>query len=705
MEAFYYPTAIWGYGIAAVAFLIFAVQLAVGWRGSVRGALILAAVAFSACWAASAAAYTQTEARTWWISTVLFGTLRIGAWLVFLLSLLFVSARENQGTSNRWLRLPPWITAVFVITALSNIVLQGMPEVTAALLGPYSQLPFLPPLVLTIGGLMLVEQVVRNLPVASRWAIKPLCLALTGMFCFDLYFFTNAFLFKHIDVDVWSARGIVNALVLPLIAMSSARNKDWAFQIAISRHIVFHSAALLGSGLYLLGVAGAGYYLRYFGGSWGAALETVLLFSGLLSLSVFLLSGSLRSKLRVFLNKHFFSYRYDYRDEWLRFTQSLSSQGPLSADIPERAIKALADLVESPGGCLWLADPAGSMRLAARLNFPDCKDAEPADSPLLEFLRRTQWVLDLNELRDSPHVYDGMQPPAWLKDSDDAWLVIPMFSGDALFGFTILATPRAKIDVNWEVLDLLKTAASQAASYLANMRAAEALLEAKKFDSFNRMSAFVVHDVKNLVAQLSLLLKNAEKHKDNPEFQRDMFMTIDHVVDRMKHLLLQLRAGTTPIDQPRPVALADIVERVRRAKAGQEPAVEATVERDVDTRGHAERLERVIGHLVQNSLDATPADGKVWIRLSASEDTAVIEVGDTGHGMSPEFIRERLFKPFDSTKSAGMGIGAYESAQYVAELGGRVSVESKENSGTIVKVHLPVHRPKAKSPSAEMEKA
>ena len=705
MEAFYYPTATWGYGIAAVGFLAFAIQLAAGWRGSVRGSFILAAVAFSACWAASAAAYAQTEMPVWWISTVIFGTLRIGTWLVFLLSLLFVSAGEDKSRNALWNTLPHWVSAIFIVAALSNIVLQGLPDISLALVGPGSQLPFLPPLILTIGGLMLVEQVVRNVPVTGRWAIKPLCLALAGMFSFDLYFFTNAFLFKHIDVDVWAARGIVNALVLPLVAMSSARNKAWTFQIAVSRHIVFHSAALLGSGLYLLGVAGAGYYLRYFGGSWGAALETVLLFSGLLTLSVYLLSGSLRSKLRVSLNKHFFSYRYDYREEWLRFTQSLSSLAPQAGGIPDRVIKALADLVESPGGCLWLAEPAGSMRLAARLNFPDCTDLEPSDSSMLEFLRRTQWVLDLNELRDSPQVYDGMTMPAWLQALEDAWLVIPMFSGDVLFGFVILATPRTKIDVNWEVLDLLKTAASQAASYLDNMRAAEALLEAKKFDSFNRMSAFVVHDVKNLVAQLSLLLKNAERHKDNPEFQRDMFMTIDHVVDRMKHLLLQLRAGTTPIDQPRPVVLSDIIHRVQRSKSAHQPKVEVSIDQEAETRGHAERLERVLGHLVQNALDATPPDGRVWIRLSASDETAIIEVGDTGHGMSQEFIRDRMFRPFDSTKSAGMGIGAYESAQYVAELGGRISVDSQENSGTTVKVHLPVQRPKVQSANTEMEKA
>ncbi|MFZ5510113.1 MAG: XrtA/PEP-CTERM system histidine kinase PrsK, partial [Pseudomonadota bacterium] len=264
-------------------------------------------------------------------------------------------------------------------------------------------------------------------------------------------------------------------------------------------------------------------------------------------------------------------------------------------------------------------------------------------------------------------------------------------TGEELIGFIVLARPRTRVDVNWEVLDLLKSAGRQAASYLGQMLAAEALLEAKKFDAFNKMSAFVVHDIKNLVAQLSLLLKNAERHSGNPEFQKDMLDTIEHVVERMKNLLLQLRAGTQPVDQPRPVDLEEVVRRVHRSKSDHKPAVTLEAEKDILALCHAERMERVIGHLVQNALEATPEDGRVWIRLAREGDRALIEVGDTGHGMSAEFVRDRLFKPFQSTKHAGMGIGAYESQQYVAELGGKIAVDSRLNHGTRVRVSLPLY--------------
>jgi len=315
--------------------------------------------------------------------------------------------------------------------------------------------------------------------------------------------------------------------------------------------------------------------------------------------------------------------------------------------------------------------------------------SEPADSEFIRFLTDSGWVVNLEEFRSSPERYHKLRLPFWLSEWPNAWLVIPLASISELIGFVVLATARARIDVNWEVNDLLKTAARQAATFLGQMQATEALLEARKFDAFNRMSAFVVHDLKNIVAQLSLMLKNAERHRDNPEFQKDMLMTVEHSVDRMKQLMMQLREGTTPVDAPSGIDLVAIVDRIQRTKANQQPGVELRLEANVAAQGHVDRLERVIGHLVQNAIDATANDGRVWIRLAKLNGLAMIEVGDTGRGMTPEFVRERLFKPFQTTKPTGMGIGAYESFQYVQELGGRVEVDSTPDVGTQVRLLLP----------------
>ena len=458
----------------------------------------------------------------------------------------------------------------------------------------------------------------------------------------------------------------------------------------MSREAVFHSTSLAVAGLYLLAVAGAGYYVRYFGGDWGRALQAALLFSGLLLLALFFFSGAQRARIRVLINKHLFPYRYDYRNEWLRFTQALSSaDGRL--DLGESVIKALSDLVESPGGSLWVKGLDGRVSIHSRLNQPLLDAYELADSPFLQFLEDKEWVINLQEYRASPGVYKGLVLPEWLRLLPDAWLVIPLKSGANLVGFAVLTVPRADFDVDWEVLDLLKTAQRQAASYLERMLSAEALLEARKFESFNRMSAFVVHDLKNLVAQLSLMLKNAERHRHNPEFQADMLETVAHVESRMRVLMGQLQEKKS-IDPTRTVDLVAVLNAIHQRKKSMRPPIsmELPAQGEWLTSAHPDRLERVIGHIVQNALEATPDDGKVIVRMNEGDAGRMyIEVEDTGCGMSEAFLRERLARPFETTKTSGMGIGVFETRQYIRELGGDVRFESEEGTGTRVTIDLP----------------
>lgn len=224
-------------------------------------------------------------------------------------------------------------------------------------------------------------------------------------------------------------------------------------------------------------------------------------------------------------------------------------------------------------------------------------------------------------------------------------------------------------------------------------RAVEELVQARQFESFNRMSAFVVHDLKNLVAQLSLMLGNAAKHRHNPEFQADMLETVENVVGRMQGLLLQLRVGTRPIEQAAPLPLADALRAAVASKSGARVQPELDVDpglADAEVVAHRDRLERVVGHLVQNAIEATPAGGSVRVSARRDGEHAVVEVADTGRGMSREFVERELFRPFTSTKAHGMGIGAFESREYVREIGGTLSVSSAEGRGTTFTLRLPM---------------
>jgi putative PEP-CTERM system histidine kinase len=679
---------LWSYGVAALLYTVFAATLVL--QGYLRPPrdrlrpLLLLALAISAGWAWLMVAATWTSHRDLLRLGHLVDTLRYGGWFWFLLALLRQRGDQHNDGIQAFLR---WASLLVLSVAVLLQLLSASGGGGAELL---RKLRLFSALSLPLMAMVLLEQFFRNASEDSRWNIKPLSLGLAGAFLFDLYLYSEAVLFNRLDTDGYAIRGAVHALVVPFLVLSTSRRGDWLAKIQISRKAAFHSATLVMAGMYLLFISGVGYYVRFFGGEWGRALQLGLVFLGLVGMVVLALSGSVRARVRVFLGKHFFRYRYDYREEWLRFTQTLSAKNS-PQEMGVQVIRGLADMLDSPGGALWMKNrgDAGYLQ-TARWNMLQSSQVEEVDSSLSSFLQSSGWVVNLEEYRSFPRRYGPLALPGWLQETPHAWLIVPLTVADDMIGFVVLAQARARVDVNWEVNDLLKTAGRQAASFLALMQATEALLDVRKFDAFNRMSAFVVHDLKNIVTQLSLMMKNAKRLHDNPEFQQDMLLTVENSLDRMRQLMLQLREGATPPGTAVGVDLDAIVRRIAAVAADRGNLLELDVIEPVVTRGHAERIERIVGHMVQNAFDATDATGRVWLRLDRSRGQAMIEVGDTGHGMSAEFVRERLFKPFQTTKQAGMGIGAYESFQYVQELGGKITVDSEVNRGTIVTVLLPL---------------
>jgi putative PEP-CTERM system histidine kinase len=680
--------AAYSYALAAVGFLLLGLPVLSRWRGRAQDGTLSAACLLTAVWAA-VLAWDAAHDRLWTALTGSLEVLRDGAWSVFLVALLGHWRRDGS-------RLPFGLRPSLFVAGCAYLVLLG------AMLAGHWRFEFLDALgalpvvtafaCLAVYGMLLVEQVYRNKTIEERWAIKFACLGIGGMFAYDFYVYTNMMLFRELNPELWNARGVINALTVPLVAASMARRKSWSTSFVVSRRVMFHSAALFGSAIYLLAMGSVGYYLRFFGGRWGTVMQAGFLFGAICLLLVILFSGTARSWLKVSISKHFFTYNYDYREEWMRFTRTLSEGGP---NLGDRAIQAMAALVESPGGALWQRSEGGKYQPRARWHAPETGIAEAANSPFCQFLESTQWVVDLDEFVASPDKYEGLAVPDWLLDYPRRWLVVPLILHEKLFGFVVLQRARSPLKLNWEITDLLEIAGSQAAGHLAQEDAANALMVARQFESFNRMSTFVVHDLKNLVAQLSLMNANAEKHKDNPEFQRDMLETLNHSVQKMK-LLLQKLGRTENAEKPLPLAVEQVVRQA--VKSAFEPRPQLVVEvPGLKVMADRERLERVVGHLIQNAIEATPRDGHVMIRLGRRDadgepDAVEIEIADTGEGMSEEFIRERLFKPFDSTKSAGMGIGVFESREYITELGGALEVSSQPALGTTFKVVLPLYR-------------
>ena len=689
--------ALTGYLLVVLACAGFGVQIARSGllRRPLDGAVpaLIVAVAATAAWGALALADLWSDKRWPWHLAVACDQLRYAAWIVFAARLLPLPWSSPRSPVRRGL-----LTALPLLLGAAGIGADlalgfGADSAAAAMrVLVASQLGW------AVLGLFLVEQLFRTHDDSSRWSIKPLCLGLACLFVYDVYLFSQALMFGAFDIDTLGARGLVHAAAVPFLVVATRRRSGWLTRVKVSNAAAFYSASLLLVGAYLLLVAAAGYYVRYFGGSWGGALQIALLAVAVAALAALVLSGSLRARLRVFLGKHLLRYRYDYRVEWLRFTAMLSST-MAPEEIAGVVVRGLADMVESPAGALWFKAGEGDRLVSMAVwNMPRSSESEAADSPLCRFMRERDWIVDLDAVRSGHGPRDEAEAvPAWLHEVGGAWLVVPLRVSDEVDGFVVLAQARTPLALNWEMRDLLKTAARQAAGVLAQMRATEALLEARKFDAFNRMSAFVVHDLKNIVTQLSLMLKNAERHRANPEFQQDMLATVENSLEKMRQMMLQLREGERPSGVVSGVDLVQVLRRIKVAAGARGRNIAVDIVDQVGTRGHEQRLERVIGHVVQNALDATPDSGRVWLRLSQSGGSAVLAVGDTGTGMSRDFIDRKLFRPFNSTKSSGMGIGSYESFQYVKELGGSIDVTSEPGRGTLVTMSLPMFDMRSRS--------
>ncbi len=677
-----------GYGLAAVAFFVLWLMLLTSWRKQSLGLYLLMSVAVSFLWAAVSAFNVYLNINGLPLSMLAMEFFMMAAWLLVLVKMASMEKDAFLTSKNRFFVISFLLLVVYEIALLGYIFLFS--------LGDGASQGFLIGFVaLSVLGLVLVEQLYRNTKKEKRWAIKFFVIGVGGLFAYNFYMFADALLFGYFDSIVWFSRGYAAVLLVPLIAIFVARNPTWSFDIFISRGVVFHSVALVAVGVYLLVMAAGGYYIQMFGGDWGRVFQVLFLFGSVLLLAVILLSGQFRSRLRVLVNKHFFNYKYDYREEWLGFTKTLSSPVDANGGIHSLMLRALLDIVDSPEGVLWIGSPVGFQQQAIiGMDGYSGKIILP-DDELVLFLEETEWVVSVDEYRQKPELYQGLVLPEWLVKSHLGWLIVPLLEGERLIAIVLFSHPRSERTFNWEDSDLLKAAGRQAAVSLSQYQMSQALIDVRQFEAYNRFSTFVTHDMKNMIAQLSLMVRNADKHKHNPEFVDDMIETTRNSVGKMERLITQLRTGKESYFQPdiTSVNLNDILHCVVEEKSRGAPSpVLGTISEDcLFVEVEKDRLETILGHLVQNAQDATPAQGKVVISCSAESNFARITIRDTGCGMSEAFIQNRLFRPFDSTKgSAGMGVGAYESREYILQMGGRLEVESVEGVGSSFHVTLPL---------------
>ena len=547
--------------------------------------------------------------------------------------------------------------------------------------------------IFAIVGLILIEQLYRNATLDLHWSIKFLCVGLAALFGVDFIVYSKSLLFANLDFMLWNSRGFLNALIVPLLVISVSRLKtNMNTYYRAPRKTLFHTTVLIVTGAYLVLMSLAGFYIRDYDGSWGGVAQIIFVFSACMTLLILLLSGKVRSMTKVYFSQHFFNYRYDYRDIWIELSKTIAQLDSVD-ELSGVIIKTLMKLTENSGGALWLTNEQGDFYLAEEINLnTQSFQTIKTNSSLIRFMKKKQWVIDFVEFTNTPEVYNEVDLSPWLAKEQSISLIVPLFRQKKLVAFVVLAKAKIKRQLIWEDHDLLKTVGMQLTNALALSHTSEALFRSRQFETYNQLSAFLVHDLKNLVAQVSLIVKNSEKHKYKPEFIDDSIATLKNVVFKIDLILGQLKKGWVQTDLKRLLNLNEVIEDVILQQQGHKSAIQCIMAiNKCEILGEKEKLTAILGHLVQNAQEATEEHGSVKLELNKDDQYAIIKIIDNGVGMDAKFIAERLFKPFDTTKgNAGMGIGVYEARDTILKYNGLCDVESNVGVGTTFTIKLPL---------------
>lgn len=670
--------AIVGYAISAIGYAFLLLLLLTVRKSGLAKYLLILATGATCLWSIAPFLFTPLSVE----KLLLFDNIKSFFWLLFLASCLkdnFTNIVEVLTRKQTWLILALPITAI-----------------TMPYLGiDKESWRFILQTMIALEVLVLLEVIYRQAG-ENRWALKPLIIYLAVISVFEFVTFANALMVEQINLNYIAARGYVYSALIPLLVLAIRRVKNWGVEIYISRDIVMHSTLLMVAGAYLFLMAMLGYAVKYFGGQWGSTIQVVLIVLSLSLLATLFLSLSFRTKIKVFITKHFFANQFDYRHEWLKLTHCLNAS-ELDGNVYETALRGLIQAIDYQNGC-FIQSQNGEMKVLANIDKPVLNDDEQA--VLLQFsvfFTSKNWIIDIEELRTQPYIYEGLKVNHGLLNGVSFQLVIPIYNEEEFWGMAVMqGSDNTSKKLNWELRDYLSAVNAQISNFLFHHQATQELAENAQFAAFTRMSAFIVHDLKNVAAQIDLILSNAEQHKDNPEFIDDTFETLHHTKTRMDKMLHQLteknalQDGTDSL-----VNLSECINNVVEQRcASYLPIPSVLVSSETPVVLDNDKLSNVIYHLVCNAQQATRDDGKVdiVIELSADEKYMLINIVDTGSGMSENFMRTRLFKPFDTTKgNAGMGIGAFDAKAYLERIGGQLLVQSEQQQGTTFTLRIPTN--------------
>ena len=671
-----------GYLLASSAFFLFILLLIAAKNTTFSGNLLFIAVTVT-CFASGLAGW-QVYSGASLKYTLVVENIKYFIWLMLTISTYF-----GVFSFNAFFKTYSVLKITIVI-----LILSMMAWVASQYLANGGQYLFFLFLLLSLATVVTLEQLYRNADAQGKWAIWPLVIGIGTSAVFDFVIFAQAAMVNQLNFEFWYARGYLITLGMPLLLISARRMKNWSVDVFISRDVVFFSSMLLISGIYLLILAVAGYAIKLIGGQWGTVLSIAFLALGGMVLTTLLITEKLRREVKVFITKHFFANKYDYRVEWLKSIEQLEVGG--TANCYLTATEIICQSVNASSGVLVKLQGNNQYKCLGQLNTDINFTTSQEFTPLCQFFNQKPWIIDIKEFIYVEDSYPTLTLNIDFIKANNIDVIIPVFTNKQLYGMFVLQLPdERKGYINWEDRDLLFAVTRQLSNYLSLNEANSELAESKQFEAFHRMSAFLVHDLKNIQGQLALINSNASRHRSNPEFVDDVFETIESATNRLDKVLNQLRnkqAHELQAGKKR-LELKQLLLDVAKQRNIHQPYVDVEIEEDLCLLIEEQDFFSVLNHIVQNAQEACADDGLVQIKASKDNDCVRIAVVDNGCGMSQDFIDNRLFKPFDTTKgNAGMGIGVYEAKQFIEGHGGSIQVTSFEEKGTIFQLMLPLNK-------------
>jgi putative PEP-CTERM system histidine kinase len=622
-----------------------------------------------------------------------------GIWLLFSFSYARGGARQfvsrRLWTAALTLMLLPVFAVLFREHLVSGIRLNNADGRWIVTLGWAGMVVLASLMVASVLVVMNLERTFRAAVGTMRWRIKFMLLGVGVVFVVRIYVCSQALIYRGIDPQMGLLNSAALIIAAALIVKSFMRTREFEVDVYPSQSVLQSSVTVVLAGIYLVVVGALAKVAAYLGGDNAFALKAFIALVALVALAVMLQSDRVRLHLRRFVSRNFQRPLFDYRTVWRKFTEGTASRVERT-DLCRSLVKLTGDTFQSLSVAIWLLDDKReALALAASTFLPDDSKG-PA-------LQNAEMAIMTNTLLAHPEPSDfETVAAAWASALRDVHpsqfangghrVCVPLVSQGELIGVMTLGDRVGGTAFNVQDFDMLKCVGDHAAAGLRNVQLSQKLLQAKELEAFQTMAAFFVHDLKNAASTLNLMLQNLPVHFDDPAFREDSLRGISKTVTHINRLIGRL--SLLRHEQNIQASEMDLNEVVTAAIAGLEQGVGSRLSKDLlqlpKVMMDREQMTKVVTNLVLNAVEAVAESGSVRIETRQEGEWAVLAISDDGCGMSAEFLATGLFRPFQTTKKNGLGIGMFQSKMIVEGHGGRIAVASDLGKGTTFEVFLPL---------------